>query len=191
MHKDSFGLELNYQALGKLIIKNDITETEDIIDSDPKVENMRRMFKLPDAYSRRVYKPFNVFDFLEHTYPQQTDPFSGRVPETRYPIMNRIEMKLEVLIEYDYELTETTIREGDEGIKKHVESAQDIEEELRSTIQPSDIRLNYSTGWLGSNGFFYGLNGETSNMPHMDLADATREEYKIEKGTDIGKNPDC
>lgn len=190
IHRGSFDFEFNYQALGKFIIKNDITEIEDIIDSDPRVENMRRMFKLSDAYLRKTYKLFNVFDFLEHTYPQQINPFNGCVPGTRYPIINRIEMKLKALIEYDYELIEATIREEDEGIKKHIEAAQDIEKELRNIIQPSDIKLNYSAGWLDPNGFFYGLNGEISNMLHMNLADAIREKYKVEKGTDIGENPD-
>lgn len=94
------------------------------------------------------------------------------------------------MIEYDYELIEATIREEDEEIKRHIEAAQDIEKELKNIIQPSDIKLNYSAGWLDPNGFFYGLNGEISNMLHMNLADAIREKYKVEKGTDIGENPD-
>lgn len=32
IHRGSFDFEFNYQALGKFIIKNDITEIEDIID---------------------------------------------------------------------------------------------------------------------------------------------------------------
>lgn len=134
IHRGSFDFEFNYQALGKFIIKNDITEIEDIIDSDPRVENMRRMFKLSDAYLRKTYKLFNVFDFLEHTYPQQINPFNGCVPGTRYPIINRIEMKLKTLIEYDYELIEATIREEDEEIKRHIEAAQDIEKELKTSF---------------------------------------------------------
>lgn len=190
IHRGSFDFEFNYQALGKFIVENDISEIEDIIDNDPRVENMRRMFKLADAYLRKTYKSFNVFDFLESTYPEQINPLNGCVTGIRYTVVNQVAVKLNTLVEYNYELIEATIKAEESGITNYVEAAVNIARELKSIIKPSAIKDNYSAGWLSPDGRYYGLNGEISNMLHMNIADALRRKFKQEDGIDIGENPD-
>lgn len=185
-----FEFEFNYKAVGKFVGENDISDIEDIIDSDPRIENMRRIMRLADAYLRKTYKTFNIFDFLEITYPEQINPFNNCVTGVRYMVVNRIAIKLNTLVECNYELIEAFIRAEDEGVLNHIEAAQSIARELRNAIQQSDIERNFSAGWLSPDGDYYGLNGEISNMLHMNMADALRKKFRQEDGIDIGENPD-
>ncbi|MFK2681092.1 hypothetical protein ACIXT9_02210 [Bacteroides fragilis] len=189
-HSGVFEFEFNYKAIGKFISENDFSEIEEIIDTDVRIENIRRLFKVADFYLRKTYKTFNIFDFLESIYPEQINPFNGCVTGVRYMVVNEVAIKLNSLLEYNYNLIEASIYRADEGIKSYLEAAQNIARELKSIIRPMDITRNYSAGWLAPDGKFYGLDGAISNMLHLNLADAIRRKYKQEDGLDIGDNPD-
>lgn len=189
-HGGVFEFEFNYKIIGKFIGENDFSEIEEVIDTDVRIENIRRLFRVADSYLRKTYKTFNIFEFLEDTYPEQINPFNGCVTGVRYMVVNDVAIKLNSLLEYNYDLIEASIQNENASIKSYLEAAQNIAHELKRIIKPMDITKNYSAGWLAPDGKFYGLDGEISNMLHLNLADAIRMKFKREDGIDIGENPD-
>lgn len=185
-----FEFEFNYTTIRKYISEKDIAGIEDIIDSDPRVEDIRRMFRLADSYLRQTYKLFNVFDFLEKTYPDQINPFNGCVSGGRFTIVDNVAILLNSLVEYDYEVIEASIAAEDDNIQNYIKASQEIAQTLKSLIQPVNITNNYSAGWLSPDGKYYGLDGGIANMLHMNIADALRKKFRIEDGFEIGENPD-
>lgn len=53
-----------------------------------------------------------------------------------------------------------------------IATQKEMQEYLTSTIQPRDITKGYDAGWLAPNGDFYGLNGETACLLHLNIAEA-------------------
>lgn len=185
-----FEFEFNYKSLGKFISEHDVSDIEDVIDGDPRIERLRRVMKLADMFLRQTYKLWRVFDFLEKVYPEQINPFNQCLAGERHTIVTAIAIKLNNLAEFNYDIIEANVLAEDNEVKKHLEAALKIVETLKSLIQPVAIINNYSAGWLSPNGDFYGLNGEISNMLHLNLADAIRNKYRVKDGIDIGENPD-
>lgn len=185
-----FEFEFNYTTIRKYISEKDISDIEDIIDNDPRVEDIRRMFRLADSYLKQTYKLFNVLDFLEKVYPDQINPFNGCVSGGRFTIVDDVAILLNSLVEYDYEIIEASIAAEDDNIQNYIKASQEIAQTLKSLIQPVNITGNYSAGWLSPDGKYYGLNGGIANMLHMNIADALRKKFRIEDGFEIGENPD-
>ena len=52
----------------------------------------------------------------------------------------------------------------------------DISERLIRSILPVNIEDGYDAGWLSPDGLFYGMNGETSEMLHLQIADLLYED---------------
>ena len=185
-----FEFEFDYTVIRKYISEKDISDIEDIIDSDPRVEDIRRMFRLADSYLKQTYKLFNVLDFLEKVYPDQINPFNGCVSGGRFTIVDDVAILLNSLVEYNYKEIEACIAAEDDSIQGYLKGAIEIAKILKSLIRPVNITDNYSAGWLSPDGKYYGLNGEISNMLHMNIADALRKKFRIEDGFEIGENPD-
>ena len=185
-----FEFEFDYSSIRKYISNKDFSEIEDVIDNDPRVEDIRRMFRLADSYLRQTYKLFNVLDFLEKTYPDQINPFNGCVSGGRFTIVDNVAILLNSLIEYNYEEIEAFIAGKDDDIQDYIKASLEIAKALKSLIKPVNITDNYSAGWLAPDGKFYGLKGGISNMLHMNIADALRKKFRFEDGFEIGENPD-
>lgn len=69
-------------------------------------------------------------------------------------------------------------------LKNFIDTQKEMQQYLTgSTIRPRDITKGYDAGWLAPNGDFYGLNGETACLLHLNIAQALSEAGII-KGND-------
>lgn len=71
-------------------------------------------------------------------------------------------------------------------IKKHLEFIQSLKN--ISMIQPVNIRDKYDAGWLAPNGDYYGMNGDISNMIHIEIANKLLESGIINVEDDEGSD---
>lgn len=134
-----------------------------------------------DRFLREVATLWKVFDFIEHVFPDDVKYCS----QGKHMVIGLIQYRIDTIAQGNYEFITEEIEKQDNGIKKHIDAAIEIQKFLKDTIQPVTITDNYSAGWLAPNGDYYGLNGEISNMLHNTLADAIRERIKVLDGVDV------
>lgn len=87
----------------------------------------------------------------------------GNVYTSLTKVMELVELD-ELSEEYKLELRPLLIRDSD------------ISEQLNHCILPVDIEDGYDAGWLSPDGKFFGMNGETSEMLHLQIADLLYED---------------
>lgn len=54
-----------------------------------------------------------------------------------------------------------------------------IEEYHKTELEPVEITEGYDAGWLSPDGDFYGLNGSTENLLHLNIAERLLASKKI------------
>lgn len=77
---------------------------------------------------------------------------------------------------------EASIRKQDfqkQRLSEFMENEMRIEEYHKTELEPVEITEGYDAGWLSPDGDFYGLNGSTGNMLHLNIAERLLASKKI------------
>lgn len=77
---------------------------------------------------------------------------------------------------------EASIRKQDfqkQRLSEFMESEMRIEEYHKTELEPVEITEGYDAGWLSPDGDFYGLNGSTGNLLHLNIAERLLASKKI------------
>jgi hypothetical protein len=84
----------------------------------------------------------------------------------------RVRTILDSLMTVDPE--EASIRKQNfqkQRLSEYMENEMKIEEYHKTELKPVEIIEGYDAGWLSPDGEFYGLNGSTGNMLHLNIAE--------------------
>jgi hypothetical protein len=77
---------------------------------------------------------------------------------------------------------EASIRKQDfqkQRLSEFMENEMRIEEYHKTELEPVEITEGYDAGWLSPDGEFYGLNGSTGNLLHLNIAERLLASKKI------------
>lgn len=77
---------------------------------------------------------------------------------------------------------EASIRKQDfqkQRLSEYMENEMKIEEYHKTELKPVEIIEGYDAGWLSPDGEFYGLNGSTENLLHLNIAERLLASKKI------------
>lgn len=77
---------------------------------------------------------------------------------------------------------EASIRKQDfqkQRLSEFMENEMRIEEYHKTELEPVEITEGYDAGWLSPDGDFYGLNGSTENLLHLNIAERLLASKKI------------
>ena len=77
---------------------------------------------------------------------------------------------------------EASIRKQDfqkQRLSEYMENELKIEEYHKTELEPVEITEGYDAGWLSPDGDFYGLNGSTGNLLHLNIAERLLASKKI------------
>lgn len=77
---------------------------------------------------------------------------------------------------------EASIRKQDfqkQRLSEFMENEMRIEEYHKTELEPVEITEGYDAGWLSPDGEFYGLNGSTVNLLHLNIAERLLASKKI------------
>lgn len=77
---------------------------------------------------------------------------------------------------------EASIRKQDfqkQWLSEYMENEMKIEEYHKTELKPVEIIEGYDAGWLSPDGEFYGLNGSTGNLLHLNIAERLLASKKI------------
>lgn len=77
---------------------------------------------------------------------------------------------------------EASIRKQDfqkQRLSEFMENEMRIEEYHKTELEPVEITEGYDAGWLSPDGDFYGLNGGTGNLLHLNIAERLLASKKI------------
>lgn len=77
---------------------------------------------------------------------------------------------------------EASIRKQDfqkQRLSEFMENEMRIEEYHKTELEPVEITDGYDAGWLSPDGDFYGLNGSTGNLLHLNIAERLLASKKI------------
>lgn len=77
---------------------------------------------------------------------------------------------------------EASIRKQDfqkQRLSEYMENEMNIEEYHKTELKPDEIIEGFDAGWLSPDGEFYGLNGSTGNMLHLNIAERLLASKKI------------
>ena len=77
---------------------------------------------------------------------------------------------------------EASIRKKDfqkQRLSEYMENEMKIEEYHKTELKPVEIIEGYDAGWLSPDGEFYGLNGSTGNLLHLNIAERLLASKKI------------
>lgn len=77
---------------------------------------------------------------------------------------------------------EASIRKQDfqkQRLSEFMENEMKIEEYHKTELEPVEITEGYDAGWLSPDGDFYGLNGSTENLLHLNIAERLLASKKI------------
>lgn len=77
---------------------------------------------------------------------------------------------------------EASIRKQDfqkQRLSEYMENETKIEEYHKTELKPVEIIEGYDAGWLSPDGEFYGLNGSTGNLLHLNIAERLLASKKI------------
>ena len=77
---------------------------------------------------------------------------------------------------------EASIRKQDfqkQRLLEYMENEMKIEEYHKTELKPVEIIEGYDAGWLSPDGEFYGLNGSTGNLLHLNIAERLLASKKI------------
>lgn len=93
----------------------------------------------------------------------------------------RVRAILDSLARSDPEV-EASIRKQDfqkQRLSEFMENEMKIEEYHKTELEPVEITEGYDAGWLSPDGEFYGLNGSTGNLLHLNITERLLASKKI------------
>lgn len=93
----------------------------------------------------------------------------------------RVRTIIDSLMTVDPEV-EASIRKQDfqkQRLSEYMENELKIEEYHKTELEPVEITEGYDAGWLSPDGDFYGLNGSTGNLLHLNIAERLLASKKI------------
>lgn len=167
-NRGEFDFSVRYENLIRFFYDGN---SENLIDIDNDIaSNIKCCVIGIRNFIEECMKIISTIEWLSKAYPTQIpDGFNSLPPEVRGVSM----MIFELMIgdsEVDKYIRRNAINER--RVNNYIKKQIEIDKVLSSEIQPVDITNGYNAGWLAPNGDFYGLNGEISNMLHIQIADA-------------------
>lgn len=186
-YRSTYNLDVPIESLMKYIYGNDENFIADIMDSleyDDDIQQMKSLIRVTKDFIEKSLKLSDMVRRLKGMYGFETEL-------NTYDLVNLVQ-KVQDIARAEF----TMFTEGsDEVLTSYMEASKDIDETLKSGLEPVNIMENYSAGWLSPEGEYYALNGEIANMLHNQISVALQEQGKIpmhEVETDgVEINPDA
>lgn len=160
-------------------IKGDFIDIENDLNGDKNLIQLSELILSCDEYLLFVSKKYQVLEWLVKNYNSSffwdTDS-KGDICvvenkdflKERYEIVDLLTYRLEKV--KDGKVGEVKNIAADQ-VDMYFENQKNIEKQLHGKITPNDIKDLYNASWIAPNGDHYGINGEISNMLHIQLAD--------------------
>jgi hypothetical protein len=183
-------IDFEYSTIMKFIggdIEDLLTEVRD----NREVSELTFMVKTTKAFIEKSMKTLAIMTFMKKTWAkdfgsdQEFFVFDDYMMEAHANISSVIHV-LSDLIMQNYE----AIVAEEDDLKSYTDAVREIDEIAKKGIEPVDIMINWSAGWLAPDGTFYGLNGEIANMLHNQIAELLLEAGVIPDTEDNKGNPD-
>lgn len=188
-----FSITVDYKAIVKYAESGDLqdlmAQIEDRIDNSPIVGQTKDGISIARNYLIKTYKTWGVMEWLEKMYP---DIYKAQYLEMgHHDVVSMINYKLTNLINSNIDELRNQIDSEFESLNNHIAAIQEIDRVIEVGIEPVNIKDNYSAGWLAPNGDYYALNGEVSNLLHIQISDALVKKGVIPTSIEGEKvNPD-
>lgn len=190
-NKGTFDISINYQRLVNYFFTGETDNLLDVYDNED-VYHIRYVVTGIRNFLEECHKKMDVIKWLANAYPED-------IPDGFLTIPCEVK-KLKIMLA-NITLKDAEIEECinsnicvDNMITRFIENEKSIDKVISKGIQPVEITDKYSAGWLAPNGDFYGLNGDTANRLHNQLADALYEKRIVPKkdtdGDTYDRNPD-
>jgi len=189
-YRSTYNLDVSVESVMKYIYGKDEAFIEDIMDSlefDDELQQMKSLIRITKDFIEKSLMLADMMRKLKRLYDIETE-------FNTYDLVN-LAQKVQDIARAEF----TMFVEGsDEVLTSYLEASKEIDETLKSGLEPVDIMDNYSAGWLSPEGEYYALNGEIANMLHTQISTALQEqglipEWDDEYSEDIGVmvNPDA
>lgn len=186
-------IDFEYSTIMKFIggdVEDALTEIRD----NREVGELTFMVKTAKAFIEKSLKTLAIMDFMKKTWSKDFESddeffmFDDYSQEAHAGIQSVIRVLSDVICQNYADI----IAEED-SLKSYTDAVREIDEVAKKGIEPVDIMLNWSAGWLAPDGTFYGLNGEIANMLHNQISEMLKEAGvipEIEGDEDKNQNPD-
>ena len=182
-----FDITVKYNDLIRAIYDGDTSSLFDNSENDTIQSIKYAIIGIRDFISK-CFKKIDVIKWLYNYYPgEMPDGFTAMPTEVK-----GLNLMLTDLMLKDGEV-ERYISQNkyrDDLVTKYIENERNIDKIISEGIQPVDITMNYSAGWLAPNGDYYALNGDIANMLHNQIATALWDAQIIPHVDKYKNNPD-
>lgn len=191
-----FDMSFNYEDVFKFVAGDDEALLEQLRDNR-EIDGIASLFETTKRFVEETMKTKSTMVWIMKTFDEFKDSKNyeeylqliGEVTET----LDDISFHLNETLRLDF-----SMEEPEDNVQKYIDAAREIDETIKTGIEPVNIMDNYSAGWLSPEGEYYALNGEIANMLHNQIADALQEKglipmYENERDEEIGikMNPDA
>jgi len=188
-------IDIPYEDVFKFVSGTDENMLDYLRDNSYEVDAIANLIETTKKYIEFSMSIISTMDWMLKTFDEFADSkifveyngMKGDCSQTLTDVMVVMQETLNFNFKFD-DLVE------DDNVTKYIESAREIDAIVQKGIEPVDIMNNYSAGWLSPDGVYYGLNGEISNMIHIQIAEALQDKGIVpskpddEEGVEI--NPD-
>ena len=170
-YRSTYNLDVPIESLMKYIYGKDENFIADIMDSleyDDDIQQMKSLIRVTKDFIEKSLKLSDMVRRLKGMYGFETEL-------NTYDLVNLVQ-KVQDIARAEF----TMFTEGsDEMLESYMEASKDIDETLKTGLEPVNIMENYSAGWLSPEGEYYALNGEIANMLHQQISTALQEQGLI------------
>lgn len=156
-----------------------------------EMDEIRLSLDIIFNYINKSNKIFNVFNYF-YNDPIKRSQFNmiknRKYDETKNNLI-RLSSDFYSLISGNSEYLQGIVSDMDEEfeeLERYIESSIQISKDLKEGIKPVNILDNWNAGWLSPSGEFYGLNGDISNLLHIQIENALQESGIIPEGENPG-----
>lgn len=183
-----FDITVKYNDLIRAIYDGNTSNLFDNSEISDTIQSIKYTILGIRDFVSKCFKKIEVIKWLYNYYP-------GEIPDgfTVMPTeVKGLNLKLTDLMLKDDEVERyiSQNRYRNDLVTRYIENERNIEKVISKGIQPVDITLNYSAGWLAPNGDYYALNGDIANMLHNQIATALWSAKVIPNVDDCKNNPD-
>lgn len=183
-----FDITVKYNDLIRAIYDGDTSSLFDNSEISDTIQSLKYTIIGIRDFISKCFKKIEVIKWLYNYYPGEI-PDGFLVMPTEVKGLN---LRLTDLMLKDGEVERyiNQNRYRDDLVTRYIENERNIDKIISKGIQPVDITMNYSAGWLAPNGDYYALNGDIANMLHNQIATALWDAKIIPHNDDYKNNPD-
>jgi len=178
-YSNTYRFYFSAETIMKYIYGNDEDLIADIRE-DEELKSYKSLIKITYEFIKKSMDISNLCRKVNGLYG--TD-----IEFDTYDLLN-LTKKVQEIARLDFNFTEG----HEDNVQNYLEATVEIDEIIKTGIEPVDIMDNYSAGWLSPEGEYYALNGEIANMLHNQIADALQEKGLIPENDEHGhsQSPD-